>query len=153
VSVKKQELNLHQIPAKLFFFLSAWQDLNKMILINKLSSMCMECKEAIYNPICSKCLSKEMTAWLHNKDERLKRVVTDEVKKILYRSKFFENEICAICGNKGVFLCPYCFTEKVYKRLKREGSSKNILVEFLTLFNFDFRHTYLTKEAEKLGMF
>ena len=116
-------------------------------------TLCIECKETIQNPICPHCLGKEISAWMEGKSARTKNILQKEIRRILSVRKLSESDRCIICGEKSVFICPYCFAEIIYKRLSRENIDKNELVEFLTFFNFKFENTYLSREAERLGVF
>ena len=118
--------------------------------------MCLECKEAVHNPLCPKCLAGEMHAWLENKPEKIKQLADLEIKKLLLTAKenpeLFNVEFqqCLKCSEKTVSLCPYCFVELVYRKIKKHNVDKEILKEFVQLFNFNFGDTYLHREAEKL---
>jgi hypothetical protein len=118
-------------------------------MLKKTDNLCLECHEAIFNPICPRCLSEEVRQWAINKNQKVKDLIEEEIKTIL---RFGLNKKgCLKCGSD-VFLCPYCFTERVYLRLKNAKFSKKILKEFLEFFNFDFEHTGYTKDMEKLGL-
>jgi hypothetical protein len=120
--------------------------------------MCMQCKEAIYNPLCPKCIAREIEVWLKDKPESVKLHVLEEVSTILNASmemhelSVVEFQRCLKCHKKTVSLCPYCFAEAIYKKMKNEKVSREILMEFVQLFNFNFGDTYLYREAEKLGL-
>ena len=119
--------------------------------------MCIECKEAIYNPLCPRCLSREIAEWLGSRCE-IRNIILEDIKKVLKATRAHsplskvEFQRCIKCKNKTAALCPYCFTERIYNRLKKERAGRKILKEFLEFFNFDFEHTYLAREAERLGV-
>jgi len=111
--------------------------------------ICMECHEVIYNPICPSCLSTEIRKWLEDTNFRMKKPVVSEMQSILNRGRCFGSS-CVICRKQSTFLCPYCFTELVYKKLKQLKIAKKILLDFLKIFNFDFEHTGYYHDLEKL---
>ena len=109
----------------------------------------MECKEEIFNPICPSCLSQEVRDWLVGKEKRIIKIVEKELGKILM---FKTNKKGCIRCDSDTFMCPYCFTERIYLKLKKEKATREILKEFLTLFNFDLEHTGYSKDMEKFGL-
>ncbi|MFH1307510.1 MAG: hypothetical protein ABIH72_01530 [archaeon] len=113
---------------------------------------CIECKEAIYNPLCPFCLAEGVEAWLENKTTTVRRVVANEIKRVLRARKFSNSVQCVACNQNRTFLCPYCFTEVIYYKLKEIKVSQEVLEEFMALFNFDFEHGGYYKDAEKLGI-
>ncbi len=118
-------------------------------MLNNINNLCLECDEAIFNPICPRCLSKEIKQWTINKNKEVKNLVKEEIKTILRFA--LDKKGCLVCG-RDVFLCPYCFTERIYLRMKNEKIPRSILKEFLDFFNFDFDHTGYSKDMEKLGL-
>ena len=116
----------------------------------------MECNEAIYNPLCHACLAGEIRQWLdaHGSGEIKKKLgagIKSSLRAIENSLEKFSDVKCVACKGE-VFLCPYCFTEKVYKKLKAIARSRKAQKEFLSLFNFDFEHTGYSKDAEELGV-
>jgi hypothetical protein len=116
---------------------------------NNFNSLCMECKEEIFNPICPSCLSQEMRDWLAGKSKKVFSIVEQELSKIMLSKT--NKKGCLKCSSD-LFLCPYCFTERIYLRLKKEKAPKEILREFLTFFNYDLEHTGYSKDMESLGL-
>jgi len=116
---------------------------------NNYNSLCMECKEEIFNPLCPSCLAQEMKDWLANKPMKIINVVEKEIEKIMM---FKTNKKGCLRCNSDTFMCPYCFTERIYLKLKKEKAGKEILSEFLTLFNFDLEHTGYSKDMERFGL-
>lgn len=118
----------------------------------------MECNEAIYNPLCHVCLAGEIKQWLN--EQKNKEVAKSLNAELINLVKSFqgldkpniENIKCVACSKNTTILCPYCFTEIVYKKLKSLTKSKKMQADFLSLFNFDFEHTGYSKDAEKLGI-
>jgi len=103
--------------------------------------LCLECGEEIFNPLCPRCLSREIDIWLESQQSKIKKAVKDEIKKILKVNKEHDYTKCILCKKKDVFLCPYCFTERIYNKLKSARINPKLLGNFLTLFNFDLEHT------------
>jgi len=109
----------------------------------------MECKEEIFNPICPSCLSEEIKEWLVGKEKKIIDIVEKEISKIMM---FKTNKKGCLRCNQDTFMCPYCFTERIYLKLKKEKVSRKILKEFLTFFNYDMEHTGYSKDMENLGI-
>lgn len=107
--------------------------------------LCLECGEEIFNPLCPKCLSKEIEIWMEDKPAKIKSIINTEIKKILKTNKEHDYTKCILCKRKDVFLCPYCFTERIYNSLQDNKIKPVLLSEFLTLFNFDLEHTGYNK--------
>ncbi len=149
-----QRLNLHLNPAKLSIFLVEVQAGYNSKMLHKTNSeiLCMECKEAIYNPLCPSCLARQMKVWLENKPEKIRKEVEIEIEKILGMGKLVNSMACIACKKNRVFLCPYCFTESVYKKLRELNSNNKIMEEFMVYFNFDFEHSGYYRDAETLGV-
>jgi hypothetical protein len=125
---------------------------------NEKYNECIECHEAIYNPLCPFCLAKEVQVWLASyPDKKIKDKILQNIRKYLMTIhklsiKRGKATKCAVCG-KRASLCPYCFTNYVYNLLKELDVNRIMLKEFLQFFNFDFEHTGYYKEAEKLGIY
>jgi hypothetical protein len=152
--------------------------------------LCLECGEEIFNPLCPKCLAREIDVWLENQQSKIKKslriprlksrglfgtfgcsemqrpkgrgfnrisdikkTVKGEIKKILEVNKEHNYTKCILCKRKDVFLCPYCFTERIYNRLKNARINSKILSNFLTLFNFDLEHTGYSKDIQNTDGF
>ncbi len=115
---------------------------------------CPSCSEAITNPLCHNCLGNEIMKWLE--------FYPNVKKKIAPKLKTFVNQVnneavgavnCVACGNKKAALCPYCFSEGIFKLLLKNKIDKNIVGDFLTIFNFDAEHQGYIKEAEDKGLY
>ena len=116
---------------------------------------CVNCQEAIFNPICPVCLTTQLEAWLSSiSSYPLKKKLIEKIKKYVERTDNLAGETtkCIACGNPRASLCPYCFTNYVFNVLKEMNVSREIIKEFLQFFNYDFEHTGYSKEAEKLGV-
>lgn len=116
--------------------------------------LCLECGEEVFNPLCPDCLAREIKVWLNEKPPRLRKQVETEIKNIL---KFCKNNEgytkCISCKGNKVFLCPYCFTERVYRKLKDSKASKREMKEFLSYFNFDLEHTGYSHDIDDFEVF
>lgn len=60
---------------------------------------------------------------------------------------------CASCKKKKAALCPYCFTEGVLNLLKSNKTDKNIVGDFLTIFNYDSEQEGYIGDAIKEGLY
>jgi len=111
---------------------------------------CLSCGQDINHPLCPNCLAKAFLQWSKKFPEHL------ELKSKLNIFMKHHNHIngkskaCASC-NKSVHVCPYCFTEHLYKLVKEAGLGVRAMSEFLFLFNFDFSHQGYSQELEALG--
>ncbi|MEK6848061.1 MAG: hypothetical protein AABX65_00320 [Nanoarchaeota archaeon] len=114
--------------------------------------LCFECNEAIVNPLCPECLAKEITVWMRKEQIVERNFLTKKIKNLLSHMDQTDSAECIICKKNNAFLCPYCFTSQVYELLKEMREDKNILGEFLMIFNFDFTHNGYTKDMEELGL-
>ncbi len=114
---------------------------------------CLECDEAIFNPICPDCLLREIDSWII-KYPKLKRKIVPKLKKYIQSLKKLSKSStqCIACNKKRASLCTFCFTDFVFKKLKQLHASKTAQKEFLVFFNFDFEHVGYSKDAEKLGV-
>jgi len=117
--------------------------LNKQVL-------CLECREEIFNPICPRCVSSEIAVWMLSQGKKAKQAIKNEIKNILKGNNEHDYTKCIVCKGHDTFVCPYCFTERVYNSLKKARVGKKVLAEFLALFSFDLEHTGYAKDAEKL---
>jgi len=115
---------------------------------------CLECGEAIFNPICPNCIAYEFEQWI-SKYPQLESPVSKIINKFLREHEKLNQSSreCILCGNKSAYLCPYCFTEFLLNVLKVVRADKKALAEFLQLFNYDFDHTGYYLEGEELGAF
>jgi len=111
--------------------------------------LCLECKEEIFNPLCPDCLSKSIMAWAVNYP-KIALKLNDKIRKYLEQNKKFKGSLCLKCNKEKTFECPYCFTNFIYKELKKITKDKAILFQYLTYFNFDLEHTGYWKEKELL---
>jgi len=117
----------------------------------KIDATCVSCNEVIYNPICPECLSVEIEEWLREKRGLfgLKREILKTMKGLTTAGNNIQGLKCVTCNHPSVFLCPYCFTEEVYLKLKQRKASKEFLQDFLETFNFDFNHQGYSKDLYK----
>ena len=115
---------------------------------------CNVCNEAITNPLCPFCLAEEIQAWLtlypHLKED-IQSSLDDYLLKV-NNSITSYGSICIKCNEDRASVCPYCFTEFVFKKLVEIQASKIILKEFFEFFNFDLDHRGYSKFAEEIGV-
>jgi len=118
---------------------------------------CLSCGKDIVHPICPCCITKGFGEWMKWKEGselgvgslvNLKNKLDVFVKG--HRSIKGESKKCVSCG-KNVHVCPYCFTEYLYKLIKEAGVGVRLMSEFLFLFNFDFEHKGYYQELEAYG--
>ena len=109
---------------------------------------CLDCGEAIFNPICPECISDWFKQWVGNYP-LLEKKVMGKLKKFLksYEDMHDKSQYCISCKRDNAYLCPYCFTEFLVKMMKGAKIGGKVLNEFLFLFNFDLEHTGYAKEG------
>ena len=115
---------------------------------------CPSCSEAITNPICHDCLYMEIEKWLGFYPSIKKRMLPKLkgfVKQV--NNETLEGINCIACGKKKAALCPYCFMEGIFHILNKSISNKNIVGDFLTIFNFDAEHKGYIQEAKEQGLY
>jgi hypothetical protein len=116
------------------------------------NAICIECNEGIFNPICPKCLAREIGEWLKiadfdgNDKEKVEWIVNCALDRNFLLEKVSSQ--CIICRKGNSYMCPYCFTEKILDSLRRERVSGKVIGQFLEFFNFDFERTGYAKESE-----
>ena len=113
---------------------------------------CLSCGEPIVHPLCPCCVSRAFKQWLKNFPKQEKEII-DELHKFLIAHRYLDGKSrrCVSCGEKKTHLCPYCFTEYLYKIIKEAGVGPRALAEFLFIFNFDFNHQGYARELEVMG--
>ena len=89
---------------------------------------------------------------MKNKPKNIKKSIKNELDRILVFARFNDYTTCVSCMKPITFMCPYCFTERIYNQLKKSGAEKKILMDFLEMFNFDLEHTGYSRDMEKFGM-
>ena len=101
----------------------------KACQFEKEHSSCLSCNKTIQQPICPKCISKWFREWSRKSPELSE--LNREIKKFLkaHKSLARDSSSCAVCGDK-VHICPYCFTEYLYNRVKEAGAGVTTLTEF-----------------------
>ena len=93
---------------------------------------CIECQQAMTNPICPRCLSKEIKTWLREKVPELVHIIGPA-------PKYGTGTRCMFCG-KDMAICAHCFSKEVYLevvKLKPELSE-----EFISCFNYSLREEF-----------
>ena len=116
---------------------------------------CKICSEAITNPLCPFCLAEEIQAWLtlypHLKEDLISSL--NAYLTNINGSITSYGTTCIKCGKDRASVCPYCFTEFVFKKLVEINAGKLILKEFFEFFNFDLDHKGYTEFAEETGIY
>lgn len=115
---------------------------------------CILCSEAVYNPLCHDCLAKQVKAWLSSYPDIKKRMlpkISSFVKEV--NDLIIDLTICVACRQNKAALCPYCFSDRIFRMLKKEKIAPSVIGDFLSTFNFDFDHTGYIKEAENEGLY
>lgn len=116
---------------------------------------CNVCSETITNPLCPFCLAEEIQAWL-TLYPHLREDIQSSLNAYLLK---VNNSItsygtrCIKCHKDRASVCPYCFTEFVFKKLIEIDAGQQILKEFFEFFNFDLDHRGYTEFAEEIGVF
>ena len=125
---------------------------NSTLALEPEQFLCDVCSVTVTNPICPTCLSTEVEAWL-TLYPNLRKELMPKLASYLYKldTKVIDSTQCIKCGNNTASICPYCFTNHVFKELKCLNVSKQIMKEYFEFFNFDLEHVGYCKEAEKLG--
>ena len=116
---------------------------------------CVDCHEAIFNPLCPECLTLQIEVWLSSLSSYpLRKKIMNRIKDYVRSTNNLveDSTTCVSCGQRKASLCPYCFTNYVFALLKCMDVHREILKEFFQFFNYDFDHTGYSKEAEKLGV-
>lgn len=124
--------------------------LQNLSLASEQQYLCDVCSEAVTNPLCPFCITKEIDAWLTlypNLRKELLPKIKPYLKKI--NEKVEDSTQCIKCKNKSASVCPYCFTQNILQELKKIQANKIILKEFLDFFNFNNRPP--NPHAEKWG--
>ena len=111
---------------------------------------CLECKEAIFNPICPSCLASQIEAWLASYPSDIRDKIIERIKDYAEKTSRIAGKStkCISCKKRKAALCPYCFTAYVFEELKRAKVSRIILKEFVQFFNYDFEHSGYSREFE-----
>jgi len=119
---------------------------------NEIHEDCLSCGYNINHPLCPECIAKGFKQWLLRfpKDEEK---IIKQVNKFLAAHRHIDGNAkkCSACGKQNTYLCPYCFTEYLYKLAKEAGLGVQALSEFLFIFNFDFEHNGYSRELEAFG--
>ena len=92
---------------------------------------CIQCQEAITNPICPDCIEKEIIAWLNDKAPALIPSIENKGNE----SVTAWVTRCIVCNNK-MGLCGHCYTKDVVEII-RNNKNRMLEEEFVNLFNFE----------------
>ena len=93
---------------------------------------CMECDEAITNPVCPECLAEGIAAWA---GERLGPAAADAVFDLSHTIAYRHGKTWCIKCFTPMGLCTYCFTKELVSMLEAHPAT---LAQFLYYFSFDF---------------
>ena len=96
------------------------------------ANTCVECHDAITNPICSHCLA-----------ERIRLVVEEKNPKLAQNIVGYHidgDTKCIFC-TRTMGLCAHCFSRDTYLFL--EDNDANLAQEFLTHFDFELRKEFV----------
>ena len=115
---------------------------------------CVLCSENINQPICHECLAKQVKAWLGFYPD-IKKKISPKINSFIKEVEglIVETSDCVCCKNKKAALCPYCFSDRIFRMLKKSKISPFIIGDFIATFNFDFDHTGYVHEAEIEGVY
>ena len=111
---------------------------------------CILCSESINQPICHQCLAKQVKTWLSYYPDIKKKLspkINSFVKEV--EDLIVETSPCVACNTNKTALCPYCFTDKIYRILKNSRTSPMVIGDFISTFNFDLDHTGYSLEEEQ----
>lgn len=116
---------------------------------------CNVCSEAVTNPLCPFCLAEEIQAWLTLYPHLKEDIMSSLNAYLVNVNNDITNygTICIKCHQDRASVCPYCFTEFVFKKLIEIQAGKLILKEFFEFFNFDLDHKGYTQFAEEIGIY
>ena len=92
---------------------------------------CTLCDEAVTNPICVDCLSREMEAWFNETKPSLVNEMKDIASLYLGMEPLHS---CIICG-KEMTVCRHCFTKEIFEGLIK--GNKNMEEDFIRQFNYE----------------
>jgi len=104
----------------------------------KVTSMCTSCVQAVTNPLCPYCFTKQVMLWL--RDKKIERyqmhLIKQGFKKLLNESEETPSDVhCILCGSYKVNLCTYCFTNKALRILEKVLKEGQVLEDFEDDFN------------------
>ena len=113
---------------------------------------CLSCGENIVHPLCPDCIAKGYLEWIKKFPKEEKGLKIKVLHFVRAHNLFAKNsKTCIVCGKNNTSICPYCFTEYLYRISKEAGLGIAALTEFLFIFNFDFEHKGYYRELEVYG--
>jgi hypothetical protein len=107
---------------------SIYISFGSIFVMGEIASCCVECNQAITNPICASCLSEEMHVLV-------RETRPDLAKHIV--GFHFDGEVNCIKCQKGMSLCAHCFSKDIYEFIKENDNA--LAKEFVNRFDFDLR--------------
>ncbi|NQV91082.1 hypothetical protein HQ489_01270 [Candidatus Woesearchaeota archaeon] len=93
-----------------------------------ITSCCVQCEQAITNPICASCLSEEMYILVHESRPDLAQHIV---------GFHYGGEVQCIKCHQGMSLCAHCFSKDIYEFIKEHDPT--LAKEFVNRFDFDLR--------------
>jgi len=113
---------------------------------------CLSCGEQIEHPLCPECIAKGYFQWIH-KFSGTSHEIKENLEHYLFGLRRFNGKSikCVSCLQMKTHVCPYCFTDFLYKITKEAGVGVKLLSEFLFIFNFDFKGRGYSRELDVFG--
>ena len=99
--------------------------------------VCDKCHQEITNPICPKCLGREIKIWLKEKSPKMQRIVGPYSRFPSAKGIFCGK--CIFCGDE-IGICAHCVTKDVY--LKLIEKKPKLGEEFISCFNYELREDF-----------
>jgi hypothetical protein len=93
---------------------------------------CVECEEAITNPICPKCLGREIKVWLKEKLPEIAHIT--EISP-----QYGTGTSCMFCG-RDIAVCAHCVSKDIY--LEVTALKPELSEDFISCFNFELREEF-----------
>jgi len=105
--------------------------------------LCVECEEAITNPVCPECLAEGIAAWAgEHAGPAVATAVFNVTESLAYR---MGSTNCIKCRTP-MGLCTYCYTNALIDVLK---SHPVLLAQFLYFFSFDLEKQGYERDLQK----
>ena len=121
---------------------------SKLDICEGIHNDCLSCGENIQHPLCPNCIAKAFDQWIQKFPEHKK--IKGELNTFMKHHNHIKGKSNSrVTCNGDVHICPYCFTNYLYKLIKEAGMGVRAMSEFLFLFNFDFNHKGYSKELRR----
>ena len=115
-------------------------------MVNEMGA-CVLCNEQITNPLSPQRLMEQMTTWLAESKPEL--IYKFEKEHTSFLNRDVRSSDYCIFNNKPMDVCVYCFTEHAFHWLEEQITTKEVLNEYISFFNFDVTKQGYTKEYEE----